>query len=243
MPYAPARLNFSQTQAEPPLAMTLPANLQPPGLSTGSRLLLLGEKTEPRVTIVVRVKDGLIWISGTENPGAPGERVTAVHIVSGDAQYWAPTRVELVPPETLALRRIGPWQRRQRRAHVRLTTHGIDVELLRLEAGDETSEARWREGFALLDISAGGALVNAEAGMQAGECLRCRFHLPRAGNFDLLGRVVRVRPAPRSTRRHLLGIEFLEIGLEQQAALRRWIFAEEARRHREHKLRRERGER
>lgn len=205
--------------------------VKPPGLSTGSRLVILGQENEARSTIVVRVKDGLIWISGGVCPGAPGDLVNLIHVVPGDAQYWARARVELIPPETLALRRTSDWDRRQRRSHVRLSTHGVRLELQRAEDEDE-SEAL-EQTHPMIDVSAGGTSVRTSEEFDVGESVRCSFRLPEVGHFELDARVVRMGKSSKGATRRAVGFEFISISPVEQASLRRWIYAEEARRHRE----------
>ncbi len=212
--------------------MSVRAARKGPSLSTGTRLVTLGADHVPHTTTVVRVNDGLIWISGGSRPGEPGDTVTLIHVATGDAQYWAPARVELVPPETLALRRIGAWERRQRRAQVRLTTHDVSVDILRI---DDLLDARKQECAPMLDVSASGASARTALELEMGEAVQCRFHLPSVGDFELEARVVRVAEA-RGQSRRVVGFEFLDMTPEQQAALRQWIFAEEARRHQIAKL-------
>ena len=203
-----------------------------PTLSTGSRLILVGEADEvPRAAIVVRVGDGLIWISGVDDPGQPGERVRMVYVVQGDAQYQALARVELIPPETLVLRRIGEWRRSQRRTQVRLTTHGVRLDVQRQFADDEQDQ---NEKLMMLDVSAGGAAGQGVSDLSTGDTVSCGFRLPGRDVFHLEARVVRVRPKGRG---RVVGFEFVDASLEEQAALRCWIYREEARRYRKAKLR------
>jgi len=210
--------------------MSTPSLSSPPGLSTGSRLVILGDTDEARSTIVVRVKDGLIWISGAVCPGAPGDTVNLVHVVQGDAQYWSRARVELIPPETLALRRTSDWQRRQRRSHVRLSTHGVRMELKRVE---EEVAPPPEVTHPMIDVSAGGTSVRTTAEFDVGESVRCSFRLPEVGHFELDARVVRMGKSHKDETPRTVGFEFMAISAGEQAALRRWIYAEEARRHRE----------
>ena len=167
--------------------MSAPTQVRPPGLSTGSRLVILGQADEARSTIVVQVRDGLIWISGGVCPGEPGEMVNLIHVVKGDAQYWARARVELIPPESFALRRTSPWNRRQQRSHVRLSTHGVDMGVHRMEESDP-----FEETHPMIDVSAGGTAVRTTAEFDMGESVRCSFRLPDVGEFELDARVVRM---------------------------------------------------
>lgn len=219
-------INFEASTAEPIFVDTVL-----PTLSTGSRLLIVGDSDgKPRTTIVVRVSDGLIWISGVDDPGRPGEQVDMLYVVPGDAQYQAPARVELVPPETLALRRIGEWRRSQRRSEVRLTTHGVQLEVEHSAGGNESSAI---EKLTMVDVSAGGAAASGVSSLSSGNTVDCGFRLPGRGVFRIGAKVVRVQPKGKG---HMLGFEFVGATAEEQAALRRWIYREESRRHRLSKL-------
>lgn len=203
-----------------------------PKLTTGSRLILAGKLDEaPRSAIVVRVAGGLIWISCIDDPGEPGERVQMIHVVDGDAQYQAPTRVELVPPETLALRRIGAWQRLQRRMQVRITTYGVqlEVEPLLSEVGPGRIEK-----LTMIDISAGGAAGQGASALALGQAVICSFALSGSGSFRVRACVSRIRTHGSN---RLTGFAFLDLSPDEQAALRSWIYREEACRHRESKHR------
>lgn len=205
-----------------------------PPLSTGSRLVVVGEGRELRSAIVVRVKDGLIWISGSANPGHPGERVEIVHVVPDDAQYWSAARVELIPPETLALRRTGPWQRLQRRSQVRLSTHGVDLDVTRIGEFLDSCDAL---KFPMLDVSASGASGRTRADFGVGDSVRCDFRLPGGDRFEVTARVARIVDDRSGSKLRVIGFEFTGIGIDEQASLRRWIYREEARRYRDRKLR------
>jgi len=203
-------------------------------LGTGSRLRLRSDAQRSRSeVIVVQVKDGLIWISGVDTPGGAGERVTMEHLVAGDARYFAPARVEFVPPETYALRRIGEWQRHQRRADVRISTHGIELQIRPLEAVWDTPSEEVR--IPLLDVSAGGAAARVSSELELGDAVLCSFELPGEKRFDLPARVARVGRPGKHSRRRLIGFEFQRVDDEQRAALLRWIYREQTRRHREMK--------
>ena len=124
--------------------MSASADTRSPELSTGSHIVIFGADDEPRSAIVVKVRDGLIWISGSATPGEPDERVSLLYSVPGDAQYWSTARVELVPPETLALRRTGPWSRQQRRALPSVPIRVLARAPATSAAGVRTSaEKRW----------------------------------------------------------------------------------------------------
>jgi hypothetical protein len=203
-----------------------------PALECGTRLIVRGpESEEDRTAIVVQLKNGLIWISRFETPGEAGERVVIERPIDGDACYAAPARVEFVPPETYALRRVGEWQRRQRRADVRVSTKGLDLTVIRPD-GDSQPDG---EKVPVADISAGGVCVGSVAGLEAGDEVRCIFELPGEQRFDLRARVVRRGGTGQSGR---VAFQFLDVDDEHHSALLRWVYREQARRHRDRKNRR-----
>lgn len=203
-----------------------------PVLECGARLVVRGEEPEAdRTAIVVQLKNGLIWISRCETPGEAGERVTIERRVDGDACYQAPARVEFVPPETYALRRIGEWRRRQRRADVRVSTHGLELTVVQ-RSGEIHPE---QERVPVADLSAGGVSVRLERGLEIGDEVRCVFELPGEQRFDLRARVVRRAGTGRGGR---VAFQFVDVDDEHHSALLRWVYREQARRHREQKARR-----
>jgi c-di-GMP-binding flagellar brake protein YcgR len=141
--------------------------------------------------------------------------------------------VEFVPPETYALRRTGEWTRQQRRADVRVSTHGLDFTVLRsAREGDPEKEC-----LPVADLSAGGASVRAAGYFEVGEEVRCVFDLPGEQSFDLRARVVRRSESAGSSGRGRVAFQFLGVDHDHHAALLRWVYREQARRHREEKRR------
>jgi hypothetical protein len=207
-----------------------------PLLECGARLVIRGDELESDLTaIVVQLKNGLIWISRCETPGEVGERVVIERRVDGDALYQAPARVEFVPPETYALRRTGEWTRQQRRADVRVSTHGLEFTVLRSSREGEPE----KECLPVADLSAGGVAVRTAGCFEVGEEVRCVFELPGEQNFDLRARVVRRSESAGSGSRGRVAFQFLDVDHDHHAALLRWVYREQARRHREEKKRRD----
>jgi hypothetical protein len=203
-----------------------------PALECGTRLTVRGEEPgHDRTAIVVQLSHGLIWISRCGTPGEAGERVVIERLVEGDASYEAAARVEFLPPETYALRRTGAWRRQQRRADVRISTYGLDLTVIRpLEAGEPAQES-----FSVADLSAGGLSIRGEDCFEAGEEVRCIFELPGERRFDLRARVVR---CGGSGDRGRVAFQFCDVDNENHSSLLRWVYREQARRHREEKRRR-----
>jgi len=143
---------------------------------------LLGQIESP-----VRALEPGAHVVAFREAGEPGERVVIERLVDGDASYQASARVEFLPPETYALRRIGEWRRQQRRSDVRVSTYGLDLTVIRPLAADEPAE----ENFSVADLSAGGLSIRGVDCFEAGEEVRCIFELPGEHRFDLRARVVR----------------------------------------------------
>ena len=190
-------------------------------LQTGDHLLVRGSST--REVIVVRVKYGLIWISGSSRPGEPDELVEMEYAVEEDATYRALARVVFVQPESYALRRVVSWERVQRRADVRVRAQGIPLELaIPPELSDKAS-------LTLVDLSAGGLSAAGGAPLELGDTVQCQFELPGVGRFSLQGHVVRLA---KGSRRPVVAIQFEGLDYDQRAELMRWVFQEQLRRHR-----------
>jgi hypothetical protein len=203
-----------------------------PVLECGARLIVRGE--EPggdRTAIVVQLKHGLIWISRCETPGEAGERVMIERLIDGDASYQASARVEFLPPETYALRRIGEWHRQQRRADVRVSTYGLELTVIRPPAAGEPAQER----FSVADLSAGGLSIRGVHCFEEGEEVRCIFELPGERRFDLFARLVR---CGGSGDRGRAGFQFIDVDHEHHSLLLQWVYREQARRHRAEKKRR-----
>lgn len=197
-------------------------------LDTGDRLHLVTDDGSDagRVT-VVRVRDGLIWVSGAAAPGEDGARIMLERRISGDAAYRAAARVERIPPESWALRRTGDWERVQRRNDVRVATRGIDLEL----AWSDISEAFLRSPMS--DLSAGGAALKTEddavGELAAGKQVHCRFTVPGVGAFAALAQIIRVEPAPGSSNAARVALRFLDLDPDFEGELRRWVLHVQAR--------------
>ncbi len=171
----------------------------------------------------MRVKYGLIWISGASRPGEPDELVEMEYAVEEDANYRALARVVFVQPESYALRRVAPWERVQRRADVRVRAQGIPLELaIPPELSDKAS-------LTLVDLSAGGLSAAGGAPLALGDTVQCQFELPGVGRFQLQGNVVRLA---KGSRRPVVAIQFEGLDYDQRADLMRWVFQEQLRRHR-----------
>jgi Tfp pilus assembly protein PilZ len=84
----------------------------------------------------------------------------------------------------------------------------------------------------MLDVSAGGTSGRTRTDFGVGDAVLCEFSLPGVGNFEVTARVARVIEDRAGSKPSIVGFEFMDIGADEQASLRRWIYREEARRHR-----------
>ena len=206
-------------------------------IEPGTQLLLRRDDEDQRDVVVVQVKYGLIWISRTAEPGEDGERVLVEHAVPGDGLYVAPARVENVLPGTYALRRVGDWERKQRREHVRIRTSGIEAELVRTETPGTSDLEATRA--TVEDLSAGGLQARTDANIQVGEQLVCSFALSDGRSFEVPAKVVRARSS-RTGSSVRLGLEFVEMSESVRSELLGWVLQEHTQRHR--RIRRERDD-
>jgi hypothetical protein len=201
-------------------------------LDTGTRLVVRRAGEAPRQVLVVQVKDGLVWISARDRPGEADELVEIEHSIPGDAAYRAPARVVFVPPETWALRRVGDWERVQRREDVRIGAAGLELAVDR--PGSERPKPD-REQLLMIDVSAGGVSARSPIAFEVGDEVRCEFSLPGGEHFEMPARVVRVRPEGRTGVRTTVAFQFLDLTEAERSALLRWIYREQARRRLRHK--------
>lgn len=200
-------------------------------LDTGDTLYLSSEAAPGvvRTVTVARVKHGLIWVGGFEQHGDPGERIVMECRLPEDAVYRAQGKVEFVPPESWALRRVGEWERMQRREHLRVAIwRHVDIELTK--DADDTGIG----SFPLLDLSIGGARIATKGPaadeLERGALVRCRFTLRDAGEFELRAQVVRADPPAAPGKIGSAAIRFLDLDINTEAELARWVQHEQMRR-------------
>lgn len=200
-------------------------------LTTGQTLHVAREHApdDALAVTVASVRHGLIWVSGSETLGSSGERVLMECRVLDDAIYRAQGKVEFVPPESWALRRVGEWERRQRREWVRVAVwKSIDVEIT--HAADETGIG----SFPMLDLGGGGMRIATQGAagdtLVPGAQLYCVFELPEAGAFELRAQVLRADPPAQDGAEGSAALRFVEVDPEVEAELSRWVQYEKMRR-------------
>jgi hypothetical protein len=197
-------------------------------LDAGQELIVAAESSphEFRCVRVARVRDGLIWVCGLE-PQGEGERVFMECRRHNDAVYRALAKVVFVPPESWALRRVGDWDRLQRRETVRVTPRGLDIELISDEDGTGIAS------FPVVDLSCGGVRVRT-AGVAAleltpGRRVRCAVDLPDLGAIELRAQVIRAAEPEADEKSAAMGLRFIDVDPAVESLLARWVLREQAR--------------
>jgi len=197
-------------------------------LDAGQELFLAAESSpqECRRVRVARVRDGLVWVCGLDPQGL-GERVFMECRRPNDAVYRALGKVVFVPPESWALRRVGDWDRVQRRETVRVSVTGVDIELLCEEDGTGIAS------FPVVDLSCGGARVRtsgvAASELAPGRRVRCAVGLPDLGAIELRAQVIRASAPESDERPGSAALRFLEIDSAVESELARWLQRQQAR--------------
>jgi len=197
-------------------------------LDAGQELFLVAESSphESQRVRVARVRDGLIWVCGLEPQGV-GERVFMECRRHNDAVYRALGKVVFVPPESWALRRVGDWDRVQRRETVRVAVSGVDIEIASEDDGTGIAS------FPVVDLSCGGARLRT-SGMAASELtpgrrLRCAVDLPDLGPFELRAQVIRATAPASDDEPGSAALRFLDIDSAVESELSRWLQRQQAR--------------
>lgn len=222
---------------------------QLPELAQGERIRIQGRSFEVDATVCASADDEL-EVRLKEGTGlAAGDTVSILRMVSEDARYRSLAEVDAATSGRVQLNRLDAWRRVQERDDVRVTTHGIPIEVTRTsDAGTAAprsrSVARLRrlqrnlEGRhrvpILVDLSAGGARFETSESHDPDELLELGFELPEASPVRLEARVVRVEDADDPRRlAHRVAVTFEDLDDDVRARILTWVFAEQARRFRE----------
>ncbi len=227
-----------------------------PNLQPGMELILHApgmRSGHPVHAIVDELDSEMIWFKGSSSPLIAGDVVVLEKPVAGDARYMATAEIEVQAPDRFALRISDQWQRRQQREFVRISTHGIEVRVVRSapsaseNPADKHSRRRDRrkpvaepehsdEVLEMLDLSAGGLRFVSPGERQLEEQFVCHFELPGNSCYALPSRVVRAeRTFEGYTGRRWVAVEFIGLDEGVRSDLLRWVFREQVRRHRERK--------
>ncbi len=210
-------------------------NLQ---LEGGSRVLLhRGREVEERpvAATVDRFENGCVWVKGSSGSLEEGDAILLEYKIEDDGRYIAQGAVEERLPDSTFISYHGEWQRVQDRSFVRISTHGLEVRVPRERPGegdDAPPRPPTRDSFEVLDVSAGGIRFESRDTFEVGEECVCHFELPGQSCYVLPARVVRCAPKADSRLWHEVAVEFIELDEGHRSELLRWIYQEQAKRHR-----------
>ncbi len=211
-----------------------------PQLSDGSRIHLhRGRQVEERpvAATIDRFENGCVWVKGSSGSLCEGDSILLEYKIEDDGRYVANGSVEERRPDSTFISHDGQWRRVQDRSFVRISTHGLEVQVprpLAAPAADqaEAEEQRGKQRFEVLDVSAGGIRFESRNNFEIGEECICHFELPGQSCYVLPSRVVRCKPKASSKLWQEVAPEFRGLDEEHRSELLRWIYQEQAKRHR-----------
>ncbi len=222
---------------------------QLPELAQGERIRIQGRSFDVDATVCASGDEELEVVLKDGIGIAAGDTVSILRMVSEDARYRSLAEVDATSSDRVQLNRLDAWKRVQERDDVRVTTHGIRVEVVRKSGADgaaprSRSAARLRrlqrnlEGRhrvpTLVDLSAGGARFETSDSHDPDERLELGFELPEAAPVRVGARVVRVEDADDPRRlAHRVAVTFEDLDEDVRTRILTWVFAEQARRFRE----------
>lgn len=216
-------------------------------LETGSLVIVHPRDSDrglPLVFEVDQVADGLHWFLGKIDGIERGQPLLVESPVANDARYVNQATVAAASEQTFALQFEPNWERVQQRAFVRVSARGVRLRIVRVSAVPATPEGadspadEWvltDSSHDLLDISAGGLRFETDDDYEPEEEVICHFELPGSLCYVLPGRIV--RPYTTDTlvaAKPGVAVEFVGLDEINRSLLLRWIYGEQARRHREH---------
>lgn len=197
-------------------------------LHDGERIHLLSEDgRECGSASILRMRKDLLWLNRAEPPGADGDPILIERRIDNDAVYRVPARIEILSPESWAVRMTGDWRRVQRRQDVRVATRGIHLEL------SSSPEDAAFLCSPMLDLSASGTALRSEpeaaAGLAEGSRVHCRFTVPGVGTFDVSAQVIRVQSSERTPGASRIALRFVDLEPGIEVEIRRWVLHVQAR--------------
>lgn len=214
-----------------------------PILEIGDSLLLTlagtpdGQKFRARV----REVDGqVVAVRAPDCTFQTGDHLRVELIIPNDARYVLSMRLRANHNDLITLEPIGEWERVQRREFFRIRTGIIPAKVVRDRRLRTERDAKSKS--CLVDLSAGGALVETDLPVEAEEQLQLRFELPfevvgqelEEGqptriDVDVPGRVVRATLLSRRRRRHI-AVRFGILPVALHTEILRWVYALQAKR-------------
>lgn len=178
---------------------------------------------DPFELTVAAIEHERVWIRAPGVPLKIGDRVLLERWPADDSCYQGPFEIASRVSDSFALDLHDEWTRLQDRSFARVATGPIRMQALWEER--EPSEM-W-----IVNLSAGGLLVDTHSAPVAGETLECGFELPDCPHqFRVQAHVVRVveRSSPELTT-YRVGIEFDEMTDRFAAAIGSWVRKAQAR--------------
>lgn len=208
-------------------------------LEAGNLVVLHPDESGGGLPIVVpvdQVANGKHWFLGSCDPVQRGEFMLVEMPIPRDARYVTRARVFAASPNCFALEIERDWERVQQRAFIRISSHGVQVRVVRLGASsaEGEQEVSGESLHDLAEISAGGIRFESEARFEIGEEVICHFELPGSLCFVLPARIVRGgEMSADSLAKPGVAVEFMGLDEHNRSQLLRWVYREQVRRHRD----------
>ncbi len=169
-----------------------------------------------------------------------GGAVVLEYMIGEDCRYLAQGKIEARSADRTVISWDGEWRRVQGRCFVRISTHGIEVEVKQpvrpAESQDAAADPRPSEDgtccFEMLDISAGGLRFETPRPFEFDAEFVCHFELPGQSRYELPAKVVRSQRKPGYSDRYRVAVEFIDRSEGLRSKLLQWIYHEQVRRHR-----------
>ncbi|MCP5039435.1 MAG: hypothetical protein GY944_00310 [bacterium] len=213
-----------------------------PPLRSGSRLHLHRGgrvRKNPLAVTVDHFQDGQIQIKGASGSLAEGEVVLVEFRIDDDARYLTRGEIEARQPDRTSIVCDDEWRRVQDRSFVRISTHGLQVDVhpsTTASVPDEDEDGNLQPNtsgrFAMLDVSAGGIRFESREPFPVDQQFVFHFELPGQACYVLPADVVRSVHRPGSTLWYQVAVEFVGLDEAHRSQLLQWIYHEQARRHR-----------
>lgn len=215
---------------------------RPPSFDGGSRLTLYRQHQAGRKPVhvkVVRIENSRIWVESSSGAVGLDGAVVLEYMIGDDCRYLAQGKIEVHSADCSVISWDGEWRRVQSRCFVRISTHGIEVEVKEpvraTKSQDAAADARPPEDgkccFEMLDISAGGLRFETAEPFEFDAEFVCHFELPGQSRYELPAKVVRSQTKPGFSDRYRVAVEFVDHSEELRSKLLQWIYHEQVRRH------------
>jgi hypothetical protein len=213
-------------------------------LEAGSLVVLYSDgpvDAFPVSTCVERVAEGKHWFLGSCEPLREGDSLMVEYAIPDEALYTTDALIEICSASGFALKIEPLWERVQKREFVRIMAFGLQVRVVRSQASRFESEQPDADTAAdaagsvypLLDISAGGISFQSSADFEPGEQVICHLELPGSDCMILPAEIILVpADAPIHRQKPEVAVEFQCLDESHRSQVLRWVYQEQARRHR-----------